>query len=1180
MDKLDPQVVSLAKAIRTVESNNNFTARSKDGSFGAYQFIKPTWEATSKKYGVNAEWEKATPQQQNEVAYKQLKEWKDKGYNVGQIASMWNAGPGKPDAYKEGLKGTNKDGVNYDVAAYAKKVAENYQKLKAGTPTETPETPQVPEVESEKRDGFLKSLVKAPLTMLARPVQLGYEFLKKGDNTEEMDRFSKEKLGGFVAPIPQNTADLKKDVGRGIQTVAFGMPGLASGGAAFGVGASMEEGNDLFSLQTAFQAVLGAGGAKVLGLVGTPLLNASGKIIGKITPQVLKDIASRGSRAITEFAAAHKILPDAMSKGLTRGANIAEDIIAKPFDVTGQAIKNKFVKTPEKIISAREKELAAIDNNYVNMRKASGFSPDEGVASRRRIAQTDVLVDAVDENGLIRTNNAIKRYKALTIDGSENVVRNNLIRSGEKVNLNVVERELIDNVKNSKIEGADLINSLNNVKKEIRGLRLKADQNGNIPLALVHDAKISTTAGINYLTPAENKTYRKAIARGYKKVVEKNSNVKVELDGKKYTIEDINKEIGKYLDDIAFLKRLDGKRVKGGKLGKYFAQISGNIVGGAAGAMIGGIPGSAVGTVVGGELGGRIRGSMLKRALGGAAGFTPPKNRIIQGAVDLSKSSRLMLPAPKPGAPRTQIGSGKTINLPSKSQSSIDEAYLKSLGNRNIKYNNIKAPSMSSIKPIISPKSEGVNSKEFLTKAKIYTPIFRQKVDKIAKKVGLDLEHGPLKTESRLLEKAKNDYKGDITKVSDINRSVIFVKTLDNKSKKFFDLIKETEKHFEITRKKFNIGTPGYQKTLINVKTPAGISEIQLTTKKMWDMKMKGGGDVLYGLQRAERTPKKVAEAIGARMEELYAFSKDSAFFKAAKSSNEGGFTADLINGIDFGGTPHISVSPFPERTMKLKGKTSTKHLADFIEANFDLLQKEGYAMGGWYNKVDKMTYLDVVIPVPKSKAALAKELGNKSNQIAGYDLEDFVEIKYSGDGTTKGVASLTERNKIINEILSKNKPIQPPKLNNKDYDTYYRASFEPYNPEKVQGRMDVTLDKKTADGYAGKGMGKDGKDLRPVLKFKVSKSAKILKWEDLNSEAKKYIANKNYDAAAKSASEQAKKEGYDIVDMVPSGYGKGKGIGWGIEGASENVKGMKFIHKKNERGIEQIIVNPKIILD
>jgi hypothetical protein len=184
---------------------------------------------------------------------------------------------------------------------------------------------------------------------------------------------------------------------------------------------------------------------------------------------------------------------------------------------------------------------------------------------------------------------------------------------------------------------------------------------------------------------------------------------------------------------------------------------------------------------------------------------------------------------------------------------------------------------------------------------------------------------------------------------------------------------------------------------------------------------MNKGGDILYGLIRSERTPKKIAEHLNKRMEELYQFVEDGAFEKASKGSNEGGFTADLIKSIDFGGTPHISVSPFPERTMKLQGETTTKHLAEFIKKNFNLLKKKGFAVGGWYNKADGMTYLDVVVIVPKEKAKLATKLGNKSNQIAGFDLETFKEIPYKGDGTMSKVAPISERISIIKEIL-KNK--------------------------------------------------------------------------------------------------------------------------------------------------------------
>lgn len=132
--QLDPQAVALAKAIRQTESGGDWNAKGASGEFGAYQFMPSTWDAYAREAGVNAAFGSASPDQQNEVAYKKIKQWKDQGYNVGQIASMWNAGPGKPDAYQEGWKGTvtlpNGQKVDYDTPAYAKKVAEAYQRLK------------------------------------------------------------------------------------------------------------------------------------------------------------------------------------------------------------------------------------------------------------------------------------------------------------------------------------------------------------------------------------------------------------------------------------------------------------------------------------------------------------------------------------------------------------------------------------------------------------------------------------------------------------------------------------------------------------------------------------------------------------------------------------------------------------------------------------------------------------------------------------------------------------------------------------------------------------------------------------------------------------------------------------------------------------------------------------------
>lgn len=145
MNDLDPTVVNLAKAIRQTESGGNFNAKGQSGEHGGYQYTPDTWSAVAPKYGITSKLEEATPQEQNAVTYNRIKEWKDSGKNVTQIASMWNAGEGEPDAYtgkfgkdtgshKAGdpSRGINSYGAKYDVPAYAESVSKAYLALKNG----------------------------------------------------------------------------------------------------------------------------------------------------------------------------------------------------------------------------------------------------------------------------------------------------------------------------------------------------------------------------------------------------------------------------------------------------------------------------------------------------------------------------------------------------------------------------------------------------------------------------------------------------------------------------------------------------------------------------------------------------------------------------------------------------------------------------------------------------------------------------------------------------------------------------------------------------------------------------------------------------------------------------------------------------------------------------------------
>lgn len=115
----------LANAIRQGEGGDNYSTSGDGGnSWGAYQFQKGAWDNAAKLAGVNAVWGKATPAQQNQVADTQIKQWLQEGKNPAQIASMWNAGAGEPNAYTGQFSNGQPSVVpgKFDVPGYTKKV--------------------------------------------------------------------------------------------------------------------------------------------------------------------------------------------------------------------------------------------------------------------------------------------------------------------------------------------------------------------------------------------------------------------------------------------------------------------------------------------------------------------------------------------------------------------------------------------------------------------------------------------------------------------------------------------------------------------------------------------------------------------------------------------------------------------------------------------------------------------------------------------------------------------------------------------------------------------------------------------------------------------------------------------------------------------------------------------------
>lgn len=318
------------------------------------------------------------------------------------------------------------------------------------------------------------------------------------------------------------------------------------------------------------------------------------------------------------------LLSTKVKDGVSGSLDTAFDTSKAAINSAKKVVVPTFKTVDNKNVVNVANEIAKIEDKYVKTRNANNYSKDVE-ASRTRIAQSNVLDGSVDNDGVIRTKGtggAIDQYKAQTIDGVEDIVRRSLKESKETIQFDEVRKALIKELSSSGLEGADLVAALKKVNAELAGLQLRTKGSSIIDLSYLHDAKVATTKNINYMTPPEKATYRKAIARAYKTLVENNS--------KKVDVKQINQSLAQYYEDIARLERLDGARAEGGRLGKYTASLVGTGIGMAAGSVGGGV-GAAVGGVIGGELAQSIKGAGMSRTFkGGGTGL--PKDAVLETA--------------------------------------------------------------------------------------------------------------------------------------------------------------------------------------------------------------------------------------------------------------------------------------------------------------------------------------------------------------------------------------------------------------------------------------------------------------------------------------------------------------------------------------------------------------------
>lgn len=298
----------------------------------------------------------------------------------------------------------------------------------------------------------------------------------------------------------------------------------------------------------------------------------------------------------------------AASKATSAGLNFVKQL-TQPEDV--------------KIATNRFKELKTLENSYGPLRKQIAKAESRGIDINGMLSKSDLLVGSVDNNGVIRTQKAIADLNDF-MKPSEAIVRQNLEKEGKKIPLDLVKTRINQAINESGIEGEGLDNAFAKASREIKGLSRRADQNGLIDLTKVHDAKVFKYANIDYLNP-QNKQADKVIAKALKEVVEQNT---------KTGAEEVNKELSHFYTLQKYLETLDGKRVQGGKLGKYF----GRTLGGIAGSHFG-----PLGSIAGSEVGGKVAERQMVNKFGKATGNTLQYGEAVKGAINKIKEPALQI---------------------------------------------------------------------------------------------------------------------------------------------------------------------------------------------------------------------------------------------------------------------------------------------------------------------------------------------------------------------------------------------------------------------------------------------------------------------------------------------------------------------------------------------------------
>ena len=701
MDTLDQDVVNLAKAIRQKESGNRAVIPaegSKLGGASRYQYTHDTWKETARKYlgDPNAP---LSLQNENKATYLKIKDWKDKGYNPAQIASMWNAGEGRPNAYKENWKGTNKYGVAYDTPRYVKSVYDEYQKIKGSQPQQRrqPAQPVVPTVAEQRQTlqaqgqpvarnperveptmlgGIIRDTTKGTIgRVLATANSLGNAI--RGKDIDEKFKSGYwgdiDRIGaGFDARKgfnKENLSAVKDSVGVGLEMASYIPIAGAVGGTANLVKQGVKLSGKQLATQTAKRLAAKRLGLNVVeGAVGNTLFEGGKKLQGELDRESLGKSALYGAGGGLAFGIGGRALT-----GVVRGARKTAVALGKggiPQDLAEEATGklkgawNEYINDFKDLTSFRDKYKQKTGTNI------------EDILTR------EVITPEIKGNKIDLTESMAKNEAKIT-SSAENVKGLAKAFNDVPVRLSDLERLAIGvvNDTDSILSSGNIIKARKGVKDLFKGLREAYGENINPEIA--NDIRLAMNRQTKAFTGSVGEMFEQDIANAVGDAVRTKLDEVIQDD----VFRRANAEIGELLNVRKFMNKVNGKNVGGGRFSQAFAGIIGSkILGGANNLPMG------FGDIIGYVGGKQLQKQANKFAFGKAGPRTRAILRRLENKSAVGKElaektanrKQVLLPA-RTSPVNKAYGSGKTINLPKKAQSTVDAQEMANLSLQKIK---------------------------------------------------------------------------------------------------------------------------------------------------------------------------------------------------------------------------------------------------------------------------------------------------------------------------------------------------------------------------------------------------------------------------------------------------------------------------------------------------------------